>query len=266
MRRRLIIAITLVLGGASPALAGGAGGDQPRAQLKAFDCRHALDPQDRQVAVKAVMRPVKGTQKLQLKFDLLVSHAGSPAAAVHSGDLGTWSEPKNPTLGRLSGDVWNFRQTVVDLDAPASYQFRVSFRWLGAAGTVLGSAVRYSGRCHQRELRPDVQVLAPIAVAAISSRPNRDLYTATVHNAGATAAGPFVVAFVPGGSWKASKPQTIQRLEPGEERSVSFVGPLCATADPADPPKVIADSAGQVDDLDRTNNTLTATCPAPGGT
>jgi hypothetical protein len=264
MRRRLIIGILLTLGGAALAFANGAAGDQPRAQLKGFDCRHALDPQNRDVVVKAVMRPLKGTEKLQLKFDVLVSHAGSPPAAVRSGDLGVWSGPKNPTLGRLPGDVWNYQKTVVDLDAPATYQFRVSFRWLGSGGTVIGSAVRYSGRCHQRELRPDVQVIAPIAVTAIPSRPNRDLYTATIRNTGATAAGPFVVAFVPGGSWKAPKPQTIQRLEPGQETSVSFVGPLCGTADPGDPPTVIADAAGQVDDLDRTNNTLTATCPAPG--
>ena len=47
---------------------------------------------------------------------------------------------------------------------------------------------------------------------------------------------------------------------------MSFVGPLCATADPSDPPEIIADSAAQVDDLNRSNNSLAATCPAPGGT
>jgi CARDB len=266
VRRRLIIATMLVLGGTSLAFAAGAAGDQPHAQLKGFDCQHALDPPDRGVAVRAVMRPLAGTQRLELKFDLLVSHAGSAAVPVRSGDLGVWSEPKNPTLGQLSGDVWNFQKTVVDLDAPATYQFRVSFRWFGSGDRVIGSAVRYSERCHQRELRPDLQVMAPIAVTAIASRPNRDLYTATIRNAGATAAGPFSVAFVPGGSSAAPSPQTIQRLGPDKERSVSFVGPLCATADPSDPPEIIADSAAQVDDLNRSNNSLAATCPAPGGT
>jgi hypothetical protein len=265
MRLRLILPITLALGVSALASATGAAGDQPRAQLKGFECRHALDPQNRQVAVKAVMRPLNGTEKLQLKFDLLVSHAGSPAAAVHSGDLGVWSGPRNSTLGRLPGDVWNYQKTVVGLD-PATYEFRVSFRWLGAGGTVIGSAVRTSGRCRQRELRPDLQVMAPIAVTTIPSRPDRDLYTATIRNGGTTAAGPFSVAFVPGGSWTAPKPQRVRRLKAGDQTTVSFIGPLCGTADPADPPEVIADSAGQVDDLDRTNNTLTATCPAPGGT
>ena len=157
-------------------------------------------------------------------------------------------------------------ETVVDLDAPATYQFRVSFRWLGAGDTVIGSVVRYSGRCHQRELRPDLQVMAPIAVTAIASRPDRDLYTATIRNAGATAAGPFSVAFVPGGNWTAPSRRRSSAWAPASSAPSRSSGPLCGTADPADPPEVIADSAGQVDDLDRTNNTLTATCPAPGGT
>jgi hypothetical protein len=256
----------LAVGGVSLAVAGGAGADQPHAQLKGYACQHALDPADRTVAVRAVMRPLNGTQRLELKFDLLVSHAGSPAAPVRSGDLGVWSEPINPTLGQLPGDVWNFQKTVVDLDAPATYQFRVSFRWLGAGDKVIGSAIRYTNRCRERELRPDLQVMAPIAVTAISARPDRDLYTATIRNEGATAAGPFSVAFVPGGSSAAPRPQTIQRLGPGKQVTVSFMGPLCATADPSDPPEIIADSAAQVDDLNRSNNALAATCPAPGGT
>jgi hypothetical protein len=39
---------------------------------------------------------------------------------------------------------------------------------------------------------------------------------------------------------------------------VSFIGPVC---DASAPPSITADSTDQVDDFDRGNNTLTATCP-----
>jgi hypothetical protein len=48
-------------------------------------------------------------------------------------------------------------------------------------------------------------------------------------------------------------------LGAGRTRTMSFVGPLC---DSANPPTVSADSASQVDDFDRANNVLAAVCPA----
>jgi hypothetical protein len=245
-----IVVAAVSLGGASLA-----GGDQPRSQLSNFSCHTALDPLDRSVSAKVVMRPLAGTQKLQLKFDLLVSHDGTRTrAAVHVGNLGTWLTPRNPTLGRLSGDVWKFQKSVVELDAPASYQFKVSFRWLGAHGSVLATAVRYTRSCRQRELRPDLEV-SSITVSSVSGHPNQNLYSAVVRNAGATMAGPFDVQFVPGPQY-----QTIQRLNPYSNRTVSFVGPpLCASAEP---PTITADSAHQVDDLNRSNDSSSAICPA----
>src|SRR5205085_5926213 len=122
------------------------------AQLRSSVCHNALDPQNRTTSVKVVMRAMAGTQKLQLKFSLLVGRDGSsPQTSVRGKNLGVWLTPKNPTLGQLSGDVWNFQKSVVELDAPATYQFRVSFRWLGAGGHVIGSAVRYGKPCRQRE-------------------------------------------------------------------------------------------------------------------
>ncbi|HEY3728077.1 MAG TPA: hypothetical protein VGL51_12935 [Solirubrobacteraceae bacterium] len=239
-----------------------AAGDQPRSQLSSFDCHNALDPPDRTVSVKAVMRPLDGTQKLQLKFDLLVGQDGSQStSAVRAGNLGTWLAPRSATLGRLAGDVWKFEKSVVELDAPDTYQFRVSFRWVGAHGHVLGTVVRYSRRCHQRELRPDLQV-SPITVSSVAGMPTHDRYSAVIRNGGATAAGPFVVQFVPGaGSSAQPQQRTIQRLDRYTNRTVSFVGPLCSAAGP---PTITADSTLQVDDVDRSNNSSAAVCPAAG--
>ena len=228
-----------------------------RSQLTAFTCTHALDPGARAVAVKATMRPLTGTHKMAMRFELLQRSPGLPVQEVSGGDLGAWRTPPNATLGQLPGDVWRLQKSVYNLEVPFTYQFRVSFRWTGLHGKVLGTATRYTRTCLQRELRPDLTVKS-ITITAITGHPKKDLYTAVIANQGLTGAGPFQVLFAPGDT-SAPTTDTINFLGPGNTRTLSFVGPLC---DSASPPTVSADSASQVDDFDRTNNVLTATCPA----
>lgn len=247
--------------GPLPAATSAASGAQPRAALRGFGCHPALDPPNRSVSVTAVMRPLPGTKRLSLEFDLLVSHGASAGPTlVRAGGLGTWIKPENPTLGQLPGDVWTVHKPVVELGAPATYRFRVSFRWTGAHGHVLGTAVRYSATCRQRELRPDLLVRS-IAVTPIQGRPDLNLYTAVVANEGNTAAGPFEVLFAPADG-SAPQTHTVARLRAHTSRVETFVGPLC---DAASAPTITVDSASQVDDLNRANNTVAATCSASGG-
>jgi hypothetical protein len=255
--RRWFAAIAVIALGATGLFGPGiAAGDQSRAQLRSSDCHEALDPQDRSISVKAVMRPLPGTQKLQLKFDLLLGHDGSSAqSSVHAGNLGTWLSPRNPTLGQVPADVWNFKKSIFQLDAPAIYRFKVSFRWLGSGGRVIGSAVHYTKRCRQGELRPDLLV-GPITITASG---NQDIYSTVIRNAGATAAGPFTVLFADGE--KTPPQQRVQRLAPYTSRGISFTGPRC---DPTAPPTIIADQYFEVDDLNRANNSVTAVCPTAG--
>jgi CARDB len=230
----------------------------PRAHLRAFSCHRALDPPDRSVSVTAVMRPVAGTQHLAMKFELLMVRSGGRAPkVVRSGDLGSWVTPKNPTLGQLPGDVWNVEKPVIALAAPAKYRFKVLFRWTGAQNHVLGMAVRYSPSCRQRELRPDLLVRS-ITVTPSVSHSHRDLYTAVLANEGNSAAGPFNVLFAPADG-TGTKTRTIARLRAHSSVTERFLGPDCATAGP---PTITVDSANQVDDLDRANNSLAAVCPA----
>jgi hypothetical protein len=243
---------------AVPATAAGTGAAAPRAQLTRFACGQALDPGNRSVSVRAVMRPLAGTRRLAVKFELLQRSGGSAQSMVHAGDLGVWVSPANPTLGQVPGDVWRLDKTVLDLAAPATYQFRVIYRWTGANG-VLGTAVRVSRLCRQPELRPDLAV-GLLSVTPVAGQPDRDLYTALITNRGLTGAGPFEVLFVPGGS-AASTPMSISSLGPGRSRTLSFTGPVC---DPSNPPRVTVDAARQVDDYNRANNTAAAVCPASG--
>ena len=127
-----------------------------------------------------------------MRFELLTRSQASPAATlVRGGDLGTWIPPNDPAFGQQPGDVWKVNKLVVDLTAPATYRFRVTFHWTGAGRRPLGSAMRYSARCSQPELRPDLAV-SSILVQPIAALPNSDAYVAQIANQGATAAGPWL--------------------------------------------------------------------------
>ena len=184
-----VVAASLIA--AASSLAGAAAtASVAKAQLRGFVCQTARDPANRGVVITAVMRPLSHTQRLSLRFDLLVgAHRHGSTSMVHFGDLGTWIYPSNRTLGRRPGDVWIVHHPVAQLQrAPAYYRFKVSFRWLGAHSHVLGTAVRYSPTCFQPELRPDLQVAA-IHIKPNPSNPKRDIYSVLIRNAGASSTG-----------------------------------------------------------------------------
>jgi CARDB len=251
MKRALTLAgAVAVLGSVAGAAAAAT---PPRASLRNFICQHALDPAARAVSLRAVMRPVAGTKKMQLRFQL-VSRART-VSMVSGGDLGTWINPGNPTLGQRRGDVWILNKQVVNLAAPATYRFRVSFRWIGSRGHVLGVSVKESQSCFQPELRPDLSV-DPIAVQPVPNRPKVDRYVVTIRNHGATAAGGFEVLFTPGGSLPV-KTANVPGLGAHKHTQVSFIGPLCTSTSA---PTVTVDPNDAVDDFNRANNSATALC------
>jgi hypothetical protein len=253
MKRVALIVFCLL--GIGVAAAPAVGADPPRASLRSPVCVTAMDPVSRAISITAVMRPVAGTTKMQLKFDLLRRTGnGHPFARVRGGDLNTWVNPTDPTLGQHPNDKWNLIKQVVNLKAPATYRFRVSFRWIGAHGAVLRTAGRTSPTCYQPELRPDLQVRT-IAVQAVAGRPNVNAYVALIRNAGASAAGPFQVQFSDG---DVLKTRTVSDLGAHLSIKEQFIGPLC-TAGTA---TVTADPTDQVDDLNRANNSLSVVCSA----
>ena len=83
-------------------------------------------------SITAVMRPLTGTTKLQIEFQLYSAHLDQPPVHARArGRPGRWVSPSDPTLGERSADVWIVIKQVVDLSAPATYRFRVAFRWIG---------------------------------------------------------------------------------------------------------------------------------------
>jgi CARDB len=231
------------------------------ARLRGFSCQRAVRPVARSVSVTSVMRPVKGTKKMALRFELLTrTRAAAPWSGVTGGDLGTWVSPSNPTLGQRAGDVWILHKSVIDLAAPAAYRYKVSFRWTGAHGKTLATTTRWSPTCNQPELRPDLAVQS-IDVQPIAGKPNLNRYVATVANNGATAASGFRIQFTPGGGQQ-PKYHSVTLLRAHQTTFASFFGPACSNTAPS---TVTADPDGVVDDFDRANNTMTAVCSSSAG-
>jgi hypothetical protein len=132
-----------------PALAG-ATTPPPRAELGGVTCHQSSDSLNRWMVVTATMRPLSGTQRMAMRFQLLRKRGGR-FVEVTSGDLGKWVHPTNPpTLGQRPGDHWSVQKQVVNLSAPAIYRLRVTFRWTGVSSRVLGTAVKLSNLCDER--------------------------------------------------------------------------------------------------------------------
>ncbi len=243
---------------AAPADASSASSGPPAA-LTRIVCRSTLDPAKRAVSVVSIMRHRPGTRSLAVRFSLLEKVPGGVATPVRDGDLGHWTTPTDASLGRLPADVWKLRKAVFNVDAPAVYRFRVTFRWTGTDGRVFTRQMLHTGRCAVRELRPDVLVRSVVDRSS-GLAPGNARYVAVIANRGRTASGPFEVEFAPGAAGGSPQTVPVASLGPRAQTRVQFIGRVC---DPAGPPAVIADPAGAVDDFDRSNNTLAVSCPAP---
>ncbi len=257
MRRFLLAASSVVAAGLAAATTANAQAPGSFAHLSRFLCQNALLPSQREISVAGVMRPVPGTQRMAMRFELLERTHGGPPTEVMGGDLDRWKTPPNPSLGQRPGDVWSVDHPVIGLAAPATYRLRVTFRWTGKHGKVLATVQRMSTACAQRELRPDL-VLSSITVKPIATAPGHDQYAVLVRNTGITESGPFEVLFVPGSGYP-EQTKTLPSLRGHGQRAATFTGPLCneATA-----PTVIVYANDQVDELNESNKSGTAACPA----
>jgi hypothetical protein len=141
----LLLAIAGLAGGAVPATAAAPAPSVP-ASLRGFVCRQAMTPLNRIVEVTATMRPLAGTERMSLRFQLFERLPGQWFHLVRGGDLGRWRHPNPPTFGQQPGDTWVVNKPVANLDSPAVYRFRVTFRWVGWSGSVT-KAVRLSQLC-----------------------------------------------------------------------------------------------------------------------
>lgn len=239
---------------------GSALADTTPAALSAYSCQRALDPPLRGISVTALMRPVPGTERMQLRFDLLrARHLRGPYHAVHGPNLGRWLSPRDPQLGRQPGDLWRVPHPVVGLSAPAFYRLRVSFRWLGAGNRRLDQRLRMTPTCHQPELRPDL-AMGSLTITPSTAHPGADDYVAVIRNRGVTGTGPFYVQLtLPDGS---TASQSVGWLGARSGRRLRFLAAACTAGTTV---TAVADPAGTIDDFDPADNALQVSCPATNG-
>ena len=144
---------------------------------------------------------------------------------MRGGDLSTWVSPERPDARPAPRRRLDLIKQVVDLKAPATYRFEVSFRWIGAHGKVLGHDA-----CETSPTLLPARA-APGPAGQDDRRPGRstadasvDEYVALIRNRGATAAGPFQVQFTDGSA--VEKTHSVAGLGPHASINERFVGPL----------------------------------------
>jgi hypothetical protein len=241
MRRALM---TLVLFLAFP-------GAAQAATVRVTDCVPALDPEERTATFEARMRPVRDSERMQVRFALQVRedelHAWRRVAAE---GFDTWLTSM-PDVRRYS-----YAKTVVNLSAPAAYRTVVRFRWLDADGAVVKSAREVSASCRQPDMRPN---LVPRRVDVLPG-PDADTrsYAVTVRNDGRSAADPFTATLQAGGADLGTL--GVLGLAAGVQRVITYTAPPCTAGAPL---TVTLDPDEAVDERDEDDNVLIAPCPLP---
>jgi hypothetical protein len=236
-------------------LATPAAASAPRAQLKDVVCVRALDLSARSFSVTAVMRPVKGTRHMNLQFDLLQKSAGGSFFEIGQGapGLDSWLTPTPPTLGQNASDVWRVKHPVDGLPAPATYRFRVDFRWRGKGGRVLKTTSLHTSNCYEPDLRPDLEVTG-VTVQADPRHPKKNEYVTALKNTGATAAGPFLLQL----SFNGGTPYntTVKHIGAHSTKTVTLIGPVCTVGG-----EMTVNPNGAVDVSSHAHASDTVICP-----
>lgn len=233
MRRALLICVLAPL--LFPVAAGAA-------SVRLVECVPALEPADRSATFEARVHPVRGSERMQVRFALQVREGGLQGwRRVAASELDEWLT-SFPGVRRFS-----YSRTVRNLSAPASYRTVVRFRWLDEDGEVVRRSRATSRACRQHDMRPDLVAteIAPVAGG----------YEVALRNSGRTGAGPFEVALAAGAL--ALEPVALEGLAAGERRTVSISGPACS---PGEPLTATVDGADAVDERDEDGNVAVAPC------
>jgi len=256
----LLAALTLAV----PAAAAAAAPERTPAPASArlLACRRSPLLDARVAIVGTSMRPLPNGRRLAVRVSLWQRlQGGRWTQRTDVPGLGAWIVPSDPLLGTRPGDVFKYRQSVGRLVVPASYRFRVSFRWSNAAGAVVRTAALTTAACREPDLRPDLLL---DGVQATPSPRGGGLvrYAVTVRNAGRSAAPrTLVAATLPGDAAPNARKRPVPGLAPGQSAVVTFTGAGCAAG--AQPASFVVDPANAIDESNESNDELAATCPAP---
>ena len=242
MRKRglaLLLATALSLA----ALAAPAAAATPAA--KVVDCRTGKLPELRLAVFEGRMKAVKGTSRMQMRFELLERTPGADQPqAVKVPNLTPWRR------SRAGVRAFTYAQTVKGLSSGVTYSSRVHFRWLNSAGKVIRTEERESGTCVQDGALPN------LVLGSVKSAPGQvegtAVYTLQVGNTGQGPAESVTVSLFADGAHIDTR--TIDGLKPGEFTAVRFTGPFCRRL------RAVVDRGATVPETVEEDNELRARC------
>lgn len=237
----LCLLLLLVLPGAAAAA--------PSAMAKVRECSTSMSEGKRFLVVQGRMRAVRGTDRMQIAFELRVR---TPDRAgfrrLQAPGFGTWN------TASAAARRYVFDKRVENLAAPAEYRMVVRFRWLDSDGEILEAARRTTKVCDQPDLRPDLSTRR--VTIAPGPEPGTSRYVILVHNRGGSAAGPFGVTLKIGA--RTLPAESVLGLPAAGRTELEVFAPRCASGEIV---AVQVDSEGAIEEASEADNALARTCP-----
>jgi CARDB protein len=242
MRIRVLLTSLVVLSLGAPAAARA----DSHVEVTVSKCKTGPRAKDRSATYKATMRSVSGTDRMAMRFKLMVQKPGQDGAqAVASSGLAHWHKSHTGVARYV------YSQTVKRLKPGSSYSMRVKFRWYDANGDVIKRSTRSSPACVQ-EPRPRPNLMLSAVSVLPGSAPGTAIYGVSVDNTGKAAAEGFSIAVFVDGALADSR--TIDRLEPGQTATIDLNGPTCHTL------RAVADREHAVAETNEDDNALVTSC------
>jgi hypothetical protein len=215
------------------------------------ECAHGKQAKDRRATFRGEMTQLGGSDtawRMQMRFALSERVGRGVWIGLSAPGIGVWREAR-PGIVRFA-----YRQRVVALQKGTSYRALVEFRWLSADGKVFRRESERSPVCRQPGRLPNLKVRDSVAIQPGPTQSTRR-YAVKVGNTGtATARQVELMLLVDGAEVDI---RTIGRVNSGDRRTVTFVGPVCASRVEAR-----IDPHAAIRELTERDNAMRTACPA----
>ena len=195
------------------------------------------------------MTTVQGADRMAMRFTLLEGSRRAGWSAVRSRKLAHWHQSMPGVR------TFVYRQRVRGLPTGSAYRVLVRFRWYSSDGELVLRTRRRSRSCWVPGPRPNLRVLRIRELNRFDGG-REATYAVRVGNLGTAPARSAPVTLLVDDA--AVDTLDAGRLEPGETRRLSFVGPSCERPD--SPIVALADPDHQIRESRERDNRLATTC------
>ena len=215
------------------------------------ECMHGKQAKDRRATFRGEMTQLGGvgaSWRMQLRFALSERIGRAGWVGLNAPGIGVWREAR-PGVVRFA-----YRQRVVALQKGTSYRATVEFRWLSADGKVVRQESERSPVCRQPGKLPNLKVRDAVGVQQ-GPTPGTRRYVVKVGNSGVVTAQRVELSLFVDGAEVDTR--AIGRLNGGDRRTVTFVGPVCGSRVEAR-----IDPHGAIRETTERDNATSMPCPS----